>query len=140
MPKDDKIWSDSFNQSSLENEDWLEPSPLVFEKVKEEIYDKKRKRNFFLFLVSLFGILAVGFALTIYLSGKNDSVLLSLQDQLIEETTSLPNKLDDRNSDAEIIEDTSSHALMTSSKIDVENNGIRLKETYQIQLLFRLLM
>lgn len=62
MPKDNNIWSKTFNRSSLENEDWLEPSPLVFEKVKGQVYEKKKKgKRFYFLLLLLVGICTLVF-------------------------------------------------------------------------------
>ncbi len=45
MPKDKDIRS-AFDNPSLGNEDWLQPSESVFENIEKEIYGKKKKKRF----------------------------------------------------------------------------------------------
>lgn len=56
MFEENKI-QDIFRQASLENEDWLEPSPLVFQNIEDAIYKRKRKRWFLFWITSILGVL-----------------------------------------------------------------------------------
>jgi len=55
---DDKKIQDIFKQTSLENEDWLEPSSTVFQSIEDVIYKKKRKW-LWLWLITLLVALAL---------------------------------------------------------------------------------
>jgi len=55
MFEENKI-QDIFAQASVENEDWLEPSALVFQNIEDAIYKKKRKRWFWFWITGLLAI------------------------------------------------------------------------------------
>jgi len=61
MFEENKI-QDIFRQASVEKEDWLEPSTLVFENIEDAIYKNKRKRWFWFWMTTGLGaLLLLGF-------------------------------------------------------------------------------
>ncbi len=57
MPRDNEIKDLFNNPSSLDNEDWLQPSERVFENITEEVYAVPNKRNHWLIFWLIFGII-----------------------------------------------------------------------------------
>lgn len=58
MLEENKI-QDIFKQASLKNEDWLEPSTMVFQNIEAAIYRRKRKRWLWFLLIFLLSITSV---------------------------------------------------------------------------------
>lgn len=65
MLEENKI-KELFSESSLQNEDWLQPSDAVLEGINEELFDGKKKRPLWIFLLPLIILLAL---LTILITG-----------------------------------------------------------------------
>ncbi len=55
-----KILRKAFDKSSLENEDWLEPSASMLEEIEGRIYVKKKKRGWFFIVPALLILLTAG--------------------------------------------------------------------------------
>jgi len=85
MLEEDKI-QDIFVQTSLENEDWLEPPKVVFENIKGAIYKKKRKRWYLLLLVPFIGAIVF---YTYYKVYNNQLISNSKSDTSTTQTTNV---------------------------------------------------
>ena len=61
MLGDNEIWKSKFNQTSLEGEDWLEPSDSLFEAIESVVYDEapKQKKKPVLWIVLLVGLIGL---------------------------------------------------------------------------------
>jgi len=90
MLDDNKI-QDIFTKASLENEDWLEPSPMVFQNLENAIYSKKRKRWFW--LIPLFGLLA----LLGYLQFESNNSLDNSLKNITKPTTNITKQVEKQN-------------------------------------------
>jgi len=66
------IWQDKFNDRSLENESWLEPSEKLFQAIEKEVYpEDKRKPIIWLWLGLSLALVA---ALIVFKSFNSDSI------------------------------------------------------------------
>jgi len=93
MLEENKI-QDIFKQTSLKDEDWLEPSAMVFQNIEETIYKKKRNRWFWLLIIPFLGVFIFIFYSKFYKNdisnqAKNETTFTKVNKQVTEQTPNI---------------------------------------------------